>query len=482
MKLNLLSTFLLLTQLLYSQTFMEINSPFEGVVVSSVAFSDVNNDGYVDVLITGNNNSSIKIAKLYTNDGTGNFTEIINTPFDGVWSSSIDFADVNGDGYEDVLITGENNSQFRIAKLYINDGTGNFMEMINTPFDGVRRSSIGFSDVNDDGNQDVLITGLNNSEQKITKLYVNDGLGNFTEIMNTPFIQVSRSAIAFSDINSDGYEDVLITGWDNSQEKIAKLYINDGIGNFTEIVDTPFDGVSIGDIAFSDINGNSYPDVLITGSNNNSESISKLYINNGLGNFTEVEDTPFPGVVIGSVAFSDINNDGSNDVFITGENYGTLITKLYTNDGMGNFTEILDTPFEPVRSSSVAPSDVNGDGKVDVLITGAAGPGVVIAKLYINSNISTTIDENESEDEFEFIVFPNPLKSSSLKLSYYATTLNQISIKIYDNFGVLRHVQMESTIIGNQIFSLNIGSLTAGIYFLELDNSRKKIISKFLVQ
>ena len=107
-------------------------------------------------------NSSFDVtAKLYINDGTGNFTEKTGTPFDAVWSSSIAFSDVNGDGYKDVLITGSNVSERPIAKLYINDGGGNFTEKMGTPFDGVWQGSIAFSDVNGDGHKDVLITGSN---------------------------------------------------------------------------------------------------------------------------------------------------------------------------------------------------------------------------------------------------------------------------------------------------------------------------------
>ncbi|MBT8195819.1 MAG: T9SS type A sorting domain-containing protein, partial [Bacteroidia bacterium] len=68
------------------------------------------------------NNSGSNIAKLYSNDGSGNYTLVSGTPFYGVFSSSIAFADVDGDGDEDVLITGRDTSN-RIAKLYLNDGT-----------------------------------------------------------------------------------------------------------------------------------------------------------------------------------------------------------------------------------------------------------------------------------------------------------------------------------------------------------------------
>ena len=85
----------------------QIIPDFEGAEFSSIAFADVDGDSDKDVLITGANNSNQRIAKLYTNDGSGNFSEVLVTPFDAVWRSSIAFADVDGDGHKDVLITGE---------------------------------------------------------------------------------------------------------------------------------------------------------------------------------------------------------------------------------------------------------------------------------------------------------------------------------------------------------------------------------------
>ncbi len=54
MKSKLLFLFLIPTQILFAQTFTEkTGTPFEGVRAASVAFSDVNGDGYDDVLVTG---------------------------------------------------------------------------------------------------------------------------------------------------------------------------------------------------------------------------------------------------------------------------------------------------------------------------------------------------------------------------------------------------------------------------------------------
>ncbi|MCD4732591.1 MAG: VCBS repeat-containing protein, partial [Bacteroidales bacterium] len=89
----------------------QIIANFDWVDASSIAFADIDNDNDQDVLITGSSNAGI-IAKLYTNDGNGNFVEVTETPFVGVSNGSIAFADIDNDNDQDVLITGSG-----IAKL-----------------------------------------------------------------------------------------------------------------------------------------------------------------------------------------------------------------------------------------------------------------------------------------------------------------------------------------------------------------------------
>ena len=484
MKIRLLSLLLVLTKILTAQTFTEMTgTPFAGVKWGSIAFSDVNGDGHDDVLITGRKIPAERIAKLYTNDGTGIFTEMTGTPFDGVQWGSIAFSDVNGDGHNDVLITGENSSLWRITKLYTNDGTGIFTEMTGTPLDSVYNSCIAFSDVNGDGHKDVLITGVNRSAEQIAKLYTNDGTGTFTEMMGTPFDPVWFSSIAFSDVNGDGHEDVLITGENSSLERVAKLYTNDGTGIFTEMTGTPFTGVHTGSIAFSDVNGDGYDDVLITGDSSYVEPIAKLYTNDGTGTFTEMTGTPFDAVWFGSIAFSDVNGDGHDDVLITGKNSSLeRVAKLYTNDGTGTFTEMTGTPFDGVDDSSIAFSDVNGDGHDDVLITGQNSAFELIAKLYINDGGASSIEDINNGMSPDFILFPNPSTPSTLFLSYHSTEMSEVTIKIYNANGILQGQQKEFVLTGQQTFSIDIATLSKGAYSLELDNGKRKGVAKFIVQ
>lgn len=490
MKLKLLFLFLGLTQILSAQTFTEATgTPFDGVEDGSIAFSDVDGDGDPDVLITGRNSSWEQIAQLYTNDGDGNFTEMMGTPFDGVFRSSIAFSDVDGDGDPDVLITGakDYNGNELIAKLYLNDGMGNFTELMGTPFEGVWRSSIAFADVDGDNDPDILITGVNSSDEVMSKLYINDGEGNFTEMMGTPFEGVYIGSIAFSDVDGDGDLDVLITG-DNgtiwTSDLIAKLYINDGMGNFTEVTGTPFEGVLTGSVAFEDVDGDNDPDVLITGALDFPGVIANLYTNDGMGNFTENMGTPFDDAWSSSISFSDVDGDNDPDVLITGATHPTgadRIAKLYTNDGMGNFTEVTGTSFDGVYGSSIAFSDIDGDGDPDVLITGQNNSDEPIAKLYINETF-VSIEDLNTGNPFDLTLFPNPSASSTLSMRFDSAEMGQVSISVYDVNGRLLKQQKKFLANGQQTISIDISSLSKGSYFLELKDAKRKEVAGFIVQ
>ncbi len=475
MKSTLLFTFLGLTQLLLGQTFTELTeTPFQGVRQSSIAFADIDGDDDMDVLITGLNVTQqdpvgTRTAKLFTNDGSGNFTEVMNTPFEGVDDSSIAFADVDGDNDQDVLITGRSDSS-RIAKLYTNDGFGNFSEVLGTSFEGLSRGSISFVDIDADNDQDVLITGQNTSFSYRSKLYINDGLGNFTEVTGTPFEGVIDSATAFEDIDGDNDQDVLITGTGASGNgHIAKLYTNDGSGVFTEMMNTTFDGVGSGAVAFADVDGDNDQDVFISGSNNSNTYISKLYVNDGFGDFAEMTGTPFAGLFQSAVAFADVDDDNDQDLFLSGgtNSLNFPYTRLFTNDGSGNFAEAEGTPFSDVIDGSIAVADVDGDSDMDVLITGVDLNIQYISKLYINGGVLSSDDFNA---DINLTIYPNPVRDV-LKIQTNHT------IETIEIFNMNGQLIMSDKRTSTQLY---LESLDSGIYLLRIKTdagfATKKIV------
>ena len=180
----------------FGQDFMQIqNTSFSNFSYSSIAFSDIDNDGDEDVLISGYTNGSV--SELYQNDGLGNFSLVIGTPFPNIWGSYVAFSDIDGDGDEDLLITGNDNNQYSLAELYTNDGLGNFTIVPNTSFIGVYASSIGFSDIDNDGDEDAIITGSTDVGGFVgnTSLYSNissvSSIDNFILSTNKQLLKVT---------------------------------------------------------------------------------------------------------------------------------------------------------------------------------------------------------------------------------------------------------------------------------------------------
>jgi len=481
MKSTLPFLILLLTNVLSAQIFTEDSqfSTSQGVEFSSIAFADVDNDNDLDVLVTGVNGTSNKMSKLYINSGNGTFSEMTNTPFESVDNSSIAFADVDGDNDQDVLITGRNSAESKSSKLYINDGDGNFSVM-DTPFKDISNGSVAFADVDGDNDQDLLLTGSAGLFDLHSRLYINDGSGVFAEMFETPFKPVSNSSVAFADVDGDNDQDLLLTGSVAFGGPTTQLYINDGMGNFSEMMGSTFRDVQFGSVAFADIDGDNDADVLLTGGLNGSSQISKLYTNDGIGSFSEVDGTPFEDVTNSSIAFADVDGDNDQDVVLTGVNsMFESVSKLYTNDGDGNFSELSGTPFENVGAGSVAFADVDGDNDQDLMISGfnTVTFGRVL-KLYRNDGTTSTGDLNFHLD---FLVHPNPAKGNQLNIHYSSPIDKYVKFKVFNMQGVLLSQTEVSRTIGQLNYTLDIPTLPSGPYYIQLEDGHRNGTVKFMV-
>ncbi|MEG5097612.1 Ig-like domain-containing protein, partial [Microcoleus sp. B13-B4] len=163
------------------------NISLSGGDYGSASWADYNEDGNVDLLLTGMQYGSI----LYKNTGSG-FTQNTGISLPGVRNSSVAWADYNGDGKQDLLLTGD--AYPRISRIYKNQGTG-FTEDTNISLPGVSFGSVAWADYNGDGKQDFLLTGYAPFTLGIvSKLYKNTGTG-FTEDTSISLPGVSTSSV-----------------------------------------------------------------------------------------------------------------------------------------------------------------------------------------------------------------------------------------------------------------------------------------------
>jgi len=161
--------------------------------------------------ITGYNlNNPIIVGKLYLNDGLGNFEERVGMPFEPLSYSSIEIWDVDGDDDQDVFLKGSLINGPPVIKLYLNNGKGFFSEK-TTPFSSylINYPGSAFADVNGDGVPDILLT----YRDKHPELFINknDGEGNFEEKTILPI--EGSGPVTFSDVDGDEDQDIVFSGF-----------------------------------------------------------------------------------------------------------------------------------------------------------------------------------------------------------------------------------------------------------------------------
>ncbi|MCX6335393.1 MAG: FG-GAP-like repeat-containing protein [Bacteroidia bacterium] len=383
-----------LNTILGEQTSIEL----KGVRNSSAALGDYNNDGDFDILLTG----SGSISKIYLNNGDNSFTEQTGIALTGVYYSSVAWGDYDNDGDLDILLTGATGGYERynsISKIYRNNGDNSFTEQTDIILPGVCLGSVAWSDYDNDGDLDILLTGQNNSYQNISKIYRNNGDNSFIDQTGIVLTGVYQSSIAWGDYDNDGDPDILLTGYSRS-DPISKIYRNNGDNTFTGQADIALTGVYKSSSAWGDYDNDGDLDILLTGESGdyqNYNPVSKIYRNNGDNSFTEQTGIILTGVCQSSIAWSDYDNDGDLDIFLTGstaEYPYNPISKIYRNNGDNTFTWQTGITLAGVSNSSMACGDYDNDSDLDILLTGDSGSGW-ISKIYRNEILNPNIKPSD---------------------------------------------------------------------------------------
>ena len=366
---------LLAPDMLFSQQYTEETSiSLPGIGQGSLDWGDYNNDGFPDILMSGELDVIGPSTIVYKNNGDNTFTEQPSIILEGVFNSSVKWADLDNDGDLDILITGTKlYTQEALSKVYRND-SGSFNE-VASGLPGIYLSSVAISDHDRDGDLDILMTGMQTTGERISAIFNNNGNFEFTQLPGTSFTKVCNGYSSFGDFDNDGYPDVLISGETATLNRISKIYHNNGNGAFTELTNTLLSGLRFNSGAWADFNGDGFLDIILSGEDAGFSAVAKIYQNTGNGGFSELTGIALSGGKYGSVACGDYDNDGDQDIFISGDNNNNPFSKLFTNNGTGTFSENSSISISGLKYSSLGLSDFDNDGDLDFLVTGQDKPG-----------------------------------------------------------------------------------------------------------
>jgi hypothetical protein len=265
---------------LYQNTGSGFVEVYEGsltpVRYSSTDWGDFDNDGDLDLILTGHTGPEL-ITKIYENIGDG-FVEAYPGNIIGIAYGSVSWGDCDNDGVLDILLTGYSNEA--IGRIYKNTGTG-FVEVYAGQITGAYWGASELGDYDNDGDLDIVLSGRDNLSNIISKIYNNTGSG-FVEVFAGSLIGVHswecQNNISWGDYDNDGDLDILVTGRNVADVKFSRIYRNNG-SSFSEVFAGSLTPVAMSTVAWGDYNNDKKLDILLTGNSAGGILITKLYLN-----------------------------------------------------------------------------------------------------------------------------------------------------------------------------------------------------------
>jgi len=364
------------------QIFTEISTGMDMVRNSAVAWGDVDNDGDLDILLTGYGALGPE-TKIYLNNGNEIFSEHTGFSLEGVEHASVDFGDYNNDGYLDIILTGVRPQLLTL--VYKNNGDGTFAEQTSIPLPAIGYGDAKWGDYDSDGNLDLILIGAD----RFGKIYRNLGNNIFGKQTGISLPQMMDSQCAWEDIDRDGDLDVLVTGRSFYDGKISRIYQNNGDNSFSEQTHYSLTGIENGEGAFADMNSDGYPDLILTGDSLEWTSFTKIFKNMEGSNMVGQPET-IPHFMESRSAWGDADNDGDPDVVISGSGEMGKFSGIFLNNGNFSFLEMAGESFEQAVGD-VAWGDYDNDGDLDLLLTGRTPANSPVTMLYKNNSETANV-------------------------------------------------------------------------------------------
>lgn len=383
-----------------------------------IMWGDINNDGRLDVLLSGDYNSTLddrllvltqNINGTFTSIHAGDLGDFADDSFSTFW------LDFNNDGYIDILVSGTD--PLRLYKN--NNGDGTFSS-VSSGTSGILLggfAGLTVGDFNNDTFMDIYCGGGDGDQSVI---YMNDGDGTFT-LKNTTAVTEDAFVVSptAGDVNNDGLLDLLVPGFFGLP---TKLFINNSVGSnlsFTPVTTEKINDSQYSHIgaAFADYNKDGFIDLAMSSLKSIDDSDGNFgpgenYLyknNNATGNWVQVK-------LVGVTANKD--GLGAKITVTAGEN-------KYTREVVSSSSFVslnsLTQHFGLGSASSITKIEVRWPTDPPFVQT--------IANPAINTFITITENSDPDAPEFENMnTLPATVDKSALAQTF--------SVTITDNKGV----------------------------------------------
>lgn len=435
--------------------------------------ADLDGDGDLDIIIA----NEYQPNKILLNNGKGVFADGTpgRLPQKFLDSEDIGIADLDRDGDFDMVFATEDHT---IHELYFNNGNAVYRDMQNVLPNSIANSVLAV-DVNNDSLPDLIFGNAGPTDTPAQNfILINNGDSTFSNqtALRLPVVLDITQDIKLGDLDGDGDSDMVVANEDGN-----KLYINNGSGYFSDSTASrlPYSGnEETRKVTLYDIDGDNDLDIFFSnvafrpGMNRQ----DRLLVNIGSGYFTDVTTTNIPPDAehTTDAVFVDVDLDGDGDL-VTANIFYNRPVKVFLNSGLGVFTEATSEVLPPGVSGEgigLKAADFNGDGLLDIYIVNRGQ----MDRLLLRNDTASTIGLQNLNGEVPLTygitgVFPNPFNPQvTINISVPDGYAGVYALNIYTASGELT-ASISSAFIkaGKYSFNWSAGDAPSGVYYAVLN-------------
>jgi len=235
----------------------------------------------------------------------------------------IEIGDLNGDGLEDIVITG---AKKQALEIWTQNSDQGFLLLSSETLDEdsiCDDTSIAIVDVNNDGKNEIIVASGGNEFKSGNaikpRLYYIDNHEVIKDTTQFQDIELNASKVSIVDLENDGDLDIcIVANAEPHQFGITpKQYIfkNNGSGQFTDVTDELSQDFrlvgNVYDIVWKDVDGNGFKDAIVAGH----WMPITIFMNDGNKlNKLEVQGLEHASGWWNTIVASDFDNDGDIDI------------------------------------------------------------------------------------------------------------------------------------------------------------------------
>lgn len=356
--------------------------------------ADLDGDGDADLVISGAAapdaaGPQLTVARYGAGTNPDLAVSFEETGLDSpLWLGDAAWSDVNRDGRLDLLVTGLRDMEPGAlgtaaaprTTLFLMQADGS-LRAAESGLPPRYAGAVAFADFDRDGDRDLALSGLDEDGVPRTDVYRLRSDGTF-EPTGADLPQLALGDLAWADPDGDGDLDLALSGIDASGRFQSVLATRDG-DSFRVVRELEPLGYS--SLDWGDYDGDGDADLVLTGGRVSRSyqmaGVTRIYRNDG-GTLVEIEHR-VPGVFAGSARWGDLDQDGDLDLAVTGLRtfLGDPVAVILENRS-GVFSTLATLPG--AYGGSLSPADVDGDGDLDLILTGQDATTVGFVRVVTN--------------------------------------------------------------------------------------------------